>query len=53
MVIDGEDHPLPAGTFCRLDPEPQRTVVNKSDADATVLIVSAPRTSGYRPMDWA
>jgi quercetin dioxygenase-like cupin family protein len=53
MVIDGEDHAAPAGTFCRLDPEPRRTVVNKSNADATVLIVSAPRTSGHRPPDWA
>ncbi|HEY8104367.1 MAG TPA: cupin domain-containing protein [Gaiellaceae bacterium] len=53
FVVDGEDHPAPAGTFCRLDPEPQRTVVNRSDADAVVLIVSAPRTSGYESMGWA
>jgi quercetin dioxygenase-like cupin family protein len=53
MVIDGQDHPAPAGTFTRLDPEPKRTVVNRSDGDVTVLIVSAPRTSGYSPPDWA
>ena len=53
MVIDGQDHPAPAGTFTRLDPEPQRTVVNRSDGDVTVLIVSAPRQSGYSPPDWA
>ena len=53
LVIDGEEHPAPAGTFCRLDPEPKRTVVNQSGADAVVLIVSAPRTSGYEPMGWA
>ena len=53
MVIDGTDHPAPAGTFTRCDPEPQRTVVNRSDGDVTVLIVSAPRTSGYTPPDWA
>jgi uncharacterized cupin superfamily protein len=53
MVIDGEDHPAPAGTFIRLDPAPLRTVANRSDADATVLIVSAPRTSGYEPPPWA
>jgi uncharacterized cupin superfamily protein len=53
MVIDGLDYPAPAGTFARLDPEPRRTVVNRSDSDATILIVSAPRTSGYAPMDWA
>jgi len=53
MVIDGEDHPAPAGTFTRLDPEPLRTVVNRSDGDVTMLIVSAPRTSGYEPPPWA
>ena len=53
LVIDGEDHSAPAGTFARLDPDPVRTVVNRSEADATVLIVSAPRTSGYQPLLWA
>ena len=42
-----------AGTFARLDPEPRRTVVNEGDEVASVLIVSAPRTSGYEPMEWA
>ncbi len=53
VVIDGEEHSAPAGTFVRLDPEPRRTVVNTGEADASVLIVSAPRTSGYEPMGWA
>jgi hypothetical protein len=30
-----------------------RTVVNHGDEPASVLIISAPRTSGYEPMDWA
>jgi uncharacterized cupin superfamily protein len=53
MVIDGEDHPAPAGTYARLDPEPTRTVHNRGEESARVLIVSAPRTSGYEPMEWA
>jgi uncharacterized cupin superfamily protein len=53
IVIDGEDHPLPAGTFARLDPEHTRTVRNDGDETASVLIASAPRTSGYQPMEWA
>jgi uncharacterized cupin superfamily protein len=53
MVIDGEEHPAPAGTFVRLDPEPMRTVVNNGGEPATVLIASAPRSSGYVPLDWA
>jgi uncharacterized cupin superfamily protein len=53
MVIDGVEHPAPAGTFTRLDPEPTRTVVNRSETDTVLLIVSAPRTSGYTPLEWA
>ena len=53
MVIDGEDHPAPAGTFARLDPRRRRTVRNSGRKPATVLIASAPRTSGYEPMEWA
>ncbi len=53
MVIDGTTLPAPAGTFVRVDPQPRRTVRNDGDEVASVLIVSAPRTSGYRPMEWA
>ena len=53
IVIDGQEHPAPAGTFARLDPNHRRTVRNRGDAPAAVLIVSAPQTSGYRPMEWA
>ncbi|HLN05756.1 MAG TPA: cupin domain-containing protein [Acidimicrobiales bacterium] len=53
LVIDGEDHPVRAGTFARLDPEHRRTVRNDGDEQASVLIVSAPRSSGYEPMSWA
>jgi uncharacterized cupin superfamily protein len=53
LVVDGADHALRAGSFARLDPEPKRTVRNDGDALARVLIVSAPVTSGYEPLDWA
>jgi len=53
LVIDGEPHPAPAGTFARLDPEHSRTVRNDGGTAASVLIVSAPRSSGYEPMAWA
>jgi len=53
LVLDGEDHPAPAGTFARLDPEHVRTVRNDGAQPARVLIASAPRTSGYEPMGWA
>ena len=53
LVIDGEDHPTRAETFARLDPAHKRTVRNDGDVPASVLIVSAPRSSGYQPMGWA
>jgi mannose-6-phosphate isomerase-like protein (cupin superfamily) len=53
MVIDGEEIPVEAGTFIRLDPEHKRTVLNTGELVADVLIVSAPRTSGYQDMGWA
>ena len=53
LVIDGERIPAPTGTMARLDPEPRRTVVNEGDEVASVLIVSAPRSSGYEPLGWA
>jgi uncharacterized cupin superfamily protein len=53
LAIDGEEHPIPSGTFARVDPEHRRTVHNRGGDAASVLIVSAPRSSGYEPMEWA
>jgi uncharacterized cupin superfamily protein len=53
IVIDGEEHDLPEGAFARLDPEATRTVANRGGEPIRVLIASAPRASGYEPMDWA
>lgn len=53
LVIDGQDHPARSGTFARLDPRHRRTVRNDGSEPSSVLIVSAPTTSGFEPMDWA
>jgi len=53
MVVDGARHPAPAGTFVRVDPEATRTIENAGPSPARVLIVSAPRGSGYEPPEWA
>ena len=53
LVVDGAPHPSRAGTFIRLDPEHRRTVRNDGDEPASVLIASAPRSSGYEPLEWA
>jgi len=53
MVVDGQDFPAPAGTYVRVAPDARRSARNEGDAVAEVLIISAPSTSGYEPMDWA
>jgi uncharacterized cupin superfamily protein len=53
IVLDGREIPLPVGTFARVDPPVTRTVTNRGTEEALVLIISAPRTSGYEPMGWA
>lgn len=53
LVIDGTEHAAPAGTFARLAPALRRTVRNTGSEPCSVLIVSAPTSSGYQPMSWA
>ena len=53
IIIDGEEIPVETGTYIRLDPEHKRTVENIGETPCEVLIISAPRTSGYEPMGWA
>jgi uncharacterized cupin superfamily protein len=53
LVIDGEDHLARPGTFARLDPAHRRTARNDGSETSSVLIISAPRTSGFEPMGWA
>jgi len=52
MVIDGVEHHVRAGSYVRVDPQLRRTVRNSGSEIASVLIVSAPTTSGYEPMEW-
>ncbi len=53
VVVDGEELDAPRGTFVRVDVSARRTVRNTGSEPASILIVSAPRSSGYEPMGWA
>jgi uncharacterized cupin superfamily protein len=53
LVIDGELWPASPGTLARLDPQHRRTVRNDGEETASLLIASAPSSSGYEPMAWA
>ena len=53
MRLDGEDHPAPAGTFASIEPAATRTILNRSDATVTAMLIGVEPDGGYQPMSWA
>jgi len=53
MRLDGEDHPAPAGTYASIEPAATRTILNRSDAPVTALLIGVQPEGGYEPMSWA
>src|SRR3954451_18399902 len=49
----GEDHPSPAGTFASIEPPATRTILNRSDAPVTALLIGVQPEGGWEPMSWA
>jgi quercetin dioxygenase-like cupin family protein len=52
MRLDGEDHPAPAGTYASIEPPASRTILNRSDAPVTALLIGVDPSGGYEPMSW-
>jgi quercetin dioxygenase-like cupin family protein len=53
LRIEGEDHPAPAGTFASLEPPASRTILNRSEAKVTAMLIGVQPEGGYLPMSWA
>jgi len=53
LRIGGEDHPAPAGTFASIEPPASRTILNRSEAPVTALLIGVQPEGGYEPMSWA
>jgi quercetin dioxygenase-like cupin family protein len=53
LKIEGEEHPAPAGTFASIEPPATRTILNRSDAPVTALLIGVDPSGGYEPMSWA
>jgi quercetin dioxygenase-like cupin family protein len=53
LRLDGEDHPAPAGTYASIDPPASRTILNRSEAPVTALLIGVEPDGGYEPMSWA
>jgi uncharacterized cupin superfamily protein len=52
LRIEGEDHPAPAGTFASLGPFVSRTILNRSQAPVTAMLIGVQPEGGYEPISW-
>ncbi|MBK5219144.1 MAG: cupin domain-containing protein [Thermoleophilia bacterium] len=52
FVLDGEESPAPAGTFASIEPSVSRTIVNRSEAPVTALLIGVDPNGNYEPMSW-
>jgi uncharacterized cupin superfamily protein len=53
LMLDGEEHPAPAGTFASIEPAASRQILNRSQAPVTALLIGVQPEGGYEPMSWA
>ncbi len=49
LRIAGEDHAAPAGTFASIEPPASRTILNRSDAPVTALLIGVHPSGDYEP----
>lgn len=53
MRLNGEDHAAPAGTFASIEPPVSRTILNRSDARVTALLIGVHPGGEFQPSSWA
>jgi quercetin dioxygenase-like cupin family protein len=53
LRIGGEDHPAPVGTFASIEPPVSRTILNRSDAGVTVLLIGVHPAGEYEHPSFA
>jgi len=53
LRIEGEDHSAPEGTFASIEPPASRTILNRSDAKVTALLIGVHPEGEYSAATWA
>jgi quercetin dioxygenase-like cupin family protein len=53
LRIEGEDHPAPAGTFASIEPAASRTVLNRSDAPVTAMLIGVHPSADFQHASFA
>lgn len=52
LRLDGDELDAPAGTWASIEPSASRTILNRSEAPVTALLIGVDPSGGYEPMSW-
>ncbi|HYC82167.1 MAG TPA: cupin domain-containing protein [Solirubrobacterales bacterium] len=52
LRLDGDELDAPAGTWASIEPSASRTILNRSEAPVTALLIGVDPGGGYEPMSW-
>ena len=52
LRIEGEEHPAPAGTFASIEPPATRTILNRSAAPVTAMVIGVHPGGDYEHPPW-
>lgn len=53
LRVGGTDHPAPAGTFASIEPPLSRTILNRSEAPVSALLIGVHPGGDYSPPSFA
>jgi quercetin dioxygenase-like cupin family protein len=53
LRLEGEDHQAPAGTFASIEPAASRTILNRSEAPVTAMLIGVQPTDEFKPASFA
>jgi quercetin dioxygenase-like cupin family protein len=53
LRIDGDDHAAPAGTFASIEPPASRTILNRSEAPVSAMLIGVHPSGEYSPPSFA
>ena len=52
LRLDGEEVAAPAGTWASIEPPASRSILNRSEAPVTALLIGVDPAGDYEPMSW-
>jgi uncharacterized cupin superfamily protein len=53
LRLEGDEHPAPAGTFASIESSASRTILNRSEAPVTAMLIGVHPSTDFKPASFA